>query len=154
MPKTKKPDPDLSCLKEVNPGEEVLVTRLTPTLVTQFKDWRRLMDTRRILLFKMADKIYGKTIERGAEVERADKLLQILGLAYRKGCKDIKPELAEEVAAFAEIEGATTLQEMQFWHKVRAHYKLWLRPYLAVREGFALVEIPTPTVELKDKGQA
>ena len=43
--------------------------------------------------------------------------------------------------------------EMTFWEAVNNDYKLWLKPRIALRKGFVVVQMPYDAFELRESGQ-
>ena len=139
-------------LKPVAPNEAVLVKKISPTLVTEFHEWMKHRVIVRTHLFKMVDILYGKALETDELPQKADTILKMLQAAYMAE-KKLPAELGAIFIIYLKTEREAMIKEFEFWYHLNETYKLWLKPRLALRQGYAIVQLPRDAFELAENRQ-
>jgi len=147
-PKEKKSSVDMSFLKEPAPNEQVLIKKLKPNLCDQFRGWCIVRARVKEELHKIVNHVYKRAIDADDLPEKADKIMRMVQVAFMNE-KPFPPDLRETVAKYLSLEREASILELTFWQDVNEIYNLWLKPRIALRKGFVVVQLPMTAFEMR-----
>lgn len=140
-PKQKVESKTAPGLKPLLDIDEVVVKKLSPTLIEEYESYRIKQESLRAQLYKITDIVYSKTLDKDLLPDKAGKVFQMIRAAFING-REFPADLASEVKDYLRMEREVTLAEWTFWYNINQQYDLWLVPGISLRGDYAVIKLP------------